>query len=76
MAEGSEFLRSLIGKRVRVIAVDETRLPPLPALTLREVSDFGIVAGDGRTDRFFPWHQIVEIHPVDETHPLSWSGTV
>jgi hypothetical protein len=54
----SVFLRSLIGRRVRIVAVDEDNLPPL---TLREVSSFGVVAEDSTGAHFYPWTEIVEI---------------
>lgn len=43
MNNDSVFLHNLLGKRVRIVAVDEEDLPPL---TLREVSNFGVVAED------------------------------
>jgi len=52
------FLRNLLGKRVRIVAVDEDDLPPL---TLREVSSFGVVAEDSVGAHFYPWTEIVEI---------------
>ena len=60
----SEFLQALLGKPVRIVAVDEHCLPPMPSMLLKEVSSLGVVAADSRTSRFFPWHEIVEIHPV------------
>ena len=60
----SAFLEGLLGKPVRIVAVDEHCLPPLSAMILKEVSGLGIVAADQRVSRFFPWHEIVEIHPV------------
>jgi len=62
----SEFLRGLTGKAVRITAVDEQYLPPLKAMTLQEVTTLGIVLDDGHTQRFFPWHEIVELHPAGE----------
>lgn len=62
----SEFLLDLLGKPVRIVTVNESCLPPLPALVLAEVSDLGIVAADGATRRFFPWPEIVEIHPAED----------
>jgi hypothetical protein len=62
--EHSEFLQRLVGKQVRIIAVDEYRLPPMPAMVLREISSLGIVVEDSRTPHFFPWHEIVEIYPA------------
>jgi hypothetical protein len=67
MEIASEFLRGLLGKEVRITVVDERCLPPMPTLILREISSLGVVAADNRTLRFFPWHQIVEIHPVEPT---------
>jgi len=58
MNNESVFLRNLLGKRVRIVAVDEEDLPPL---TLREVSSFGIVAEDSSGAHFYPWTEIVEI---------------
>jgi len=58
MDNDSAFLRNLLGKRVRIVAVDEEDLPPL---TLREVSGFGIVAEDSAGVHFYPWTEIVEI---------------
>lgn len=52
------FLRNLLGKRVRIVAVNEEDLPPL---TLREVSSLGIVAEDSMGAHFYPWTEIVEI---------------
>jgi hypothetical protein len=63
----SEFLLALLGKPVRIIAVDEHCLPPMPSMVLKEVSSLGVVVADSRTSRFFPWHEIVEIHPVGAT---------
>lgn len=57
----SIFLRSLLGKRVRIVAVDEEDLAPL---TLREVSSFGVVAEDAMGAHFYPWTEIVEISPA------------
>lgn len=62
----SAFLEGLLGKAVRIVAVDEHCLPPMSAMVLKEVSGLGIVAADQRASRFFPWHEIVEIHPVAE----------
>ena len=50
---------------MRIVAVDEHRLPPMPAMVLREISSLGIVLEDRRTTRFFPWHEIVELYPAD-----------
>ncbi|MGA2136129.1 MAG: hypothetical protein ABSH50_27890 [Bryobacteraceae bacterium] len=58
MDNDSAFLRNLVGKRVRIVAVDEDELPPL---TLREISGFGIVAEDTIGVHFYPWTEIVEI---------------
>jgi hypothetical protein len=58
MDNDSAFLRNLVGKRVRIVAVDEDELPPL---TLREISGFGVVAEDGAGTHFYPWTEIVEI---------------
>jgi hypothetical protein len=58
MQNDSVFLHNLLGKRVRIVAVDEDDLPPL---TLREVSNFGIVAEDTAGAHFYPWTEIVEI---------------
>lgn len=60
MHDDSVFLRNLLGKRVRIIAVDEDDLPPL---TLREVSSLGVVAEDSTGAHFYPWTEIVEISP-------------
>ncbi len=60
----SEFLLALLGKPVRIIAVDEHCLPPMRSMILKEVSSLGVVVADNRTSRFFPWHEIVEMHPV------------
>ncbi|HUO29090.1 MAG TPA: hypothetical protein VMU80_07735 [Bryobacteraceae bacterium] len=61
MDNDSLFLRDLLGKRVRIVAVDEDDLPPL---TLREVSSLGIVAEDTMSMHFYPWTEIVEISPA------------
>jgi len=61
MDNDSAFLRNLLGKRVRIVAVDEDDLPPL---TLREVSGFGVVAEDSEGAHFYPWTEIVEISAV------------
>jgi len=61
MHKDSVFLRSLLGKRVRLVAVDEDDLPPM---TLREVSSLGAVAEDSMGVHFFPWAEIVEISPA------------
>jgi hypothetical protein len=58
MSDDSVFLRNLLGKRVRIVAVDEEDLPPL---TLREVSSLGVVAEDSTGPHFYPWTEIVEI---------------
>jgi len=58
MNNDSVFLHNLLGKRVRIVAVDEDDLPPL---TLREVSSFGVVAEDSIGAHFYPWTEIVEI---------------
>lgn len=60
MHKDSVFLRNLLGKRVRLVAVDEDELPPM---TLREVSSLGVVAEDSIGVHFFPWGEIVEISP-------------
>ena len=60
MYRDSVFLRNLLGRRVRLVAVDEDDLPPM---TLREVSSLGVVAEDSRGVHFFPWAEIVEISP-------------
>ncbi len=60
MDNDSIFLRNLLGKRVRIVAVDEDELPPL---TLREVSSLGVVAEDSTGSHFYPWAEIVEISP-------------
>lgn len=65
----SEFLQGLLGKPVRIVAVDEHCLPPMSAMLLKEVSGLGVVAADRRVSRFFPWHEIVEIHPVATEEP-------
>jgi hypothetical protein len=65
MNNHSEFLEGLRGRQVRIIAVDEHRLPPMPAMALKEISSLGIVVQDGRTAHFFPWHEIVEIYPAE-----------
>ncbi len=62
----SEFLDRLIGKAVRITVADEGCLPPMRVLVLREVSTLGIVASDSRTQHFFPWHEIVEVHQAEE----------
>jgi len=54
----SVFLRNLLGKKVRIIAVDEDDLPPL---ILREVCSLGVVAEDSMGAHFYPWTEIVEI---------------
>jgi len=61
MHKDSVFLRSLLGKRVRLVAVDEDDLAPM---TLREVSSLGAVAEDSLGVHFFPWAEIVEISPA------------
>ena len=58
MTNESVFLHNLLGKRVRIVAVDEDDLPPV---TLREVSSFGVVAEDSNGAHFYPWTEIVEI---------------
>jgi hypothetical protein len=60
----SEFLLGLTGRAVRIAVADEQCLPPLGPMVLKEVSSLGIVAADGSTSHFFPWHEVVEIHPV------------
>jgi hypothetical protein len=45
------LLVPLLGKRVRIVAVDEDDLPPL---TLREVSSLGVVAEDSMGPHFYP----------------------
>jgi hypothetical protein len=60
MSDDSVFLHNLLGKRVRIVAVDEEDLPPL---TLREVSSLGVVAEDSTGPHFYPWTEIVEISP-------------
>jgi hypothetical protein len=62
MRSDSEFLAELMGKRVRIIAVDEAGLPPL---VLQEVSQLGVVAADDAGAHFFPWAEIVEIRPAN-----------
>jgi len=62
MTTESNFLAGLIGRPIRLVAVDVDDLPPL---TLREVSTLGIVAEDDRP-RFYPWNEIVEISPCDD----------
>ena len=64
MRTDSDFLSGLLGKRVRIVAVDERNLPPMPSLILREISSLGVVASDDRTAHFFPWNEIVEITPA------------
>jgi hypothetical protein len=44
-----------LGKRVRIVAVDEDDLPPL---TLREVSSLGVVAEDSTGPHFYPWAEL------------------
>ena len=66
MYTDSIFLRSLVGKRVRVVAVDEDDLPPL---TLREISGLGVVAEDSMGPHFYPWTEIVEISPAKNETP-------
>jgi hypothetical protein len=61
MTDDSVFLRNLLGKKVRVVAVDEEDLPPL---TLREISSLGVVAEDSTGPHFYPWAEIVEISPA------------
>ena len=61
MHNESIFLRSLLGKRVRIVAVDEDELPPL---TLREISRIGVVVEDSAGPHFYPWTEIVEISPA------------
>ncbi len=51
---------------MRITAVDESCLPPLPSLVLEEISAVGVVAADARTQHFFPWHEIVEIRPGED----------
>jgi hypothetical protein len=63
MRTDSEFLTGLIGKSVRITLADEQCLPPLPELTLQEISALGVVATDKTTTHFFPWNEIVEIRP-------------
>ena len=50
----SEFLEGLLGKPVRIVAVDEHCLPPLSTMILKEVSKLEIVAADQQVSRFFP----------------------
>lgn len=61
MQNESVFLHNLVGKRVRIVAVDEDDLPPL---TLREISGLGVVAEDSAGPHFYPWAEIVEISPA------------
>lgn len=61
MRSESEFLGTLIGKPVRIVAVDEQ---DLPALVLQEVSQLGVVAAGASGAHFFPWNEIVEISPA------------
>ena len=61
MNNDSVFLCNLLGKRVRIVAVDEDDLPPL---TLQEVSSLGVVAEDSMGPHFYPWAEIVEISPA------------
>jgi hypothetical protein len=68
MHDDSVFLRNLLGKRVRIVAVDEEDLPPL---TLREVSSFGVVAEDSMGAHFYPWTEIVEISAA-RTDVIHW----
>ncbi|HUE23014.1 MAG TPA: hypothetical protein VMQ86_15115 [Bryobacteraceae bacterium] len=60
MNNDSVFLHNLLGKRVRIVAVDDD----LPPLTLREVSSLGVVAEDSTGAHFYPWAEIVEISLV------------
>ncbi|HTT65648.1 MAG TPA: hypothetical protein VMG35_27555 [Bryobacteraceae bacterium] len=69
MINDSVFLHKLLGKRVRIVAVDEDDLPPL---TLREVSSLGVVAEDSRGAHFYPWTEIVEISPVGN-NAVDWA---
>ncbi len=63
MRTDSKFLGKLVGKAVRIIAVDEQDLPPL---VLREVSRQGVVAEGVAGSHFFPWNEVVEIRPCDD----------
>ena len=63
MRTDSAFLGKLVGKAVRIIAVDEEDLPPL---VLREVSRLGVVADSVTGSHFFPWNEVVEIRPCDD----------
>jgi len=69
MDNDSIFLRNLLGKRVRIVAVDEDDLPPL---TLREVSSLGVVAEDSAGTHFYPWAEIVEISPGKTSGAGPW----
>jgi hypothetical protein len=61
MTNDSAFLRTLLGKRVRIVVVDQDDLPPL---TLREVSSLGVVAEDSLGAHFYPWAEVVQISPA------------
>jgi len=64
MRNDSEFLSTLIGKPVRIVAIDEGNLPPL---VLQEISQLGVVAARQGVSHFFPWNEIVEISPAEIT---------
>jgi hypothetical protein len=72
MDNDSAFLHNLLGKRVRIVAVDEDDLPPL---TLREVSSFGVVAEDSIGAHFYPWTEIVEISAA-KNGAVDWAPLV
>lgn len=62
MRNDSEFLTTLIGKPVRIVAIDEENLKPL---VLQEISQLGVVAARQSVSHFFPWNEIVEISPAE-----------
>jgi len=66
MLADSVFLSGLIGRPVRIVAVDEAELPPM---ILEEVSSLGIVAAEPKAAHFLPWREVVEIAPADEPVP-------
>ena len=68
MQVDSVFLNGLIGRPVRILAVDEAELPPM---ILEEVSSLGIVAAEARSAHFLPWREVVEIRPAEEAAPAS-----
>lgn len=62
MQVDSVFLNGLLGRPVRILAVDEDELPPM---ILEEVSSLGIVAAEPSAAHFLPWREVIEIRPAE-----------